>query len=528
MKRSSPRLLHETLLMSAERFPERTAIVSDEERITYADLVTTARRFAHTLRDRGVRRADRVAVFLENGVPAAVGVYGALLCGATFIVVNPQTKPDKLRYILDDAGVSALLTDARSASTAVAAAAEIATLATVVVVGPTDIDSPLIVPFDDAIRGPDHPVPEQVIPLDLAALVYTSGSTGQPKGVMLSHQNMVFTLGSLVEYLRLDSDDRILNALPLAFDYGLYQLLMAVSLGATLVLETSFSFPTRIVQRAQSEEVTVLPGVPTMFATLLSMHRERPLSMPSIRRITNTAAHLPDEYVPRLLEISPRALIFRMYGLTECKRVCYLEPELVSTKPRSVGKAIPGTEAYVLDESGEPVAPGATGTLFVRGPHVMVGYWNLPEATAHMLKPGRYPGERVLCTHDFFTVDDDGFLYFVGRSDDIIKSRGEKVSPVEVENVLATIPGVREAAVVGVDDEILGQAVQAFVVLDVGVVMDERAFRRACMARMESYMVPKVVTFVDDLPKTATGKVRRKSLLAGETSDDSVSTGSVG
>jgi long-chain acyl-CoA synthetase len=303
--------------------------------------------------------------------------------------------------------------------------------------------------------------------------------------------------------------------LPLAFDYGLYQALMAVHLGATLVLETSFSFPARVIQRVQQEQVTVFPGVPTVFATLLSLHREKPIAMPSVRRFTNTAAHLPDEYVPGLLQMAPEALVFKMYGLTECKRVCYLEPELVRDKPSSVGKAIPGTEVMVLDEAGQPVAPGTTGTLYVRGPHVMMGYWNLPEETAHMLKPGPWPGERMLCTHDLFRTDADGFLYFVGRSDDIIKSRGEKVSPVEVENVLASIPGVKEAAIVGVPDELLGQAVRAFVVLDPGVTMDERSFRRACMARLENYMVPRDVVFVDDLPKTGSGKIRRKSLVEG-------------
>lgn len=351
------------------------------------------------------------------------------------------------------------------------------------------------------------------VPLDLAALVYTSGSTGNPKGVMLSHQNMVFAQGSLVEYLRLDASDRILNLLPLAFDYGLYQALMAVHLGATLVLERTFAFPAAIVKRVVEEGVTVFPGVPTVFATLLSLHRNVPIAMPSVRRYTNTAAHLPDEYVPGLLEMSPGALVYKMYGLTECKRVCYLEPELVLAKPLSVGRAIPGTETYLLGEDGQPVGPGVTGTLYVRGPHVMLGYWNLPAETEHMLKPGKYPGERVLCTHDWFRTDEGGFLYFMGRSDDIIKSRGEKVSPVEVENALATIPGVREAAVIGVPDELLGQAVRAYVVLDPGASYTEQAFKREAMARLESFMVPRDVRFVDDLPKTATGKVRKKSLV---------------
>ena len=508
------RLLHDSLLMSAHDHPDKVALVTGDERVTYRDFLDRSLRLARALQEHGIQRGDRVAVFLENGVAAAVGIYGALLAGAVFIVVNPQTKAPKLAYVLADAGVSAIVTEGRLARVVAVASADVPSLQTVVQAGDIQAAVADVLALDTVLaETPPEPLPTSVIPLDLAALVYTSGSTGNPKGVMLSHQNMVFAQGSLVEYLRLSHDDRILNVLPLAFDYGLYQLMMAVHLSATLVLETSFSFPAKVIQRVQEEQVSVFPGVPTVFATLLSLHRENPVSMPSVRRFTNTAAHLPDEYVPGMLAMSPGALIFRMYGLTECKRVCYLEPELVLDKPSSVGKAIPGTEVFVLDAEGDRVAPGVVGTLYVRGPHVMMGYWNLPEETSHMLKPGPNPGERMLCTHDFFRVDEDGFLYFVGRSDDIIKSRGEKVSPVEVENVLASIPGVREAAIVGVNDDLLGQAIRAFVVLDPGVVMTEREFRRACMARMENYMVPRDVVFLAELPKTESGKVRRKSLV---------------
>jgi len=506
-----PRLLHDSLSLSAAAHPHKTAIVEGARRIDYAELHDRALRLAAALQGLGVRRGDRVALFLENSIETVVGVYAALYAGAAFMIVNPQTKEDKLEYVLADSGASALLSDARLSALAEKVAPRAPGLKALVRVGAA---TPASLSLDDLYAAYEpEPAPTGVIPPDLAALVYTSGSTGNPKGVMLSHQNMVFAQGSLVEYLRLSADDRILNLLPLAFDYGLYQALMTVHLGATLVLERGFAFPAAIVKRVVEEEVTVFPGVPTVFATLISTHRTAPISMPSVRRFTNTAAHLPDEYVPRLLEMSPDALIFKMYGLTECKRVCYLEPELVLSKPMSVGKAIPGTEAYVLGDDGNEVAPGETGVLYVRGPHVMMGYWNLPDETAHMLKPGKYPGERVLCTHDHFRKDEDGFLYFMGRSDDIIKSRGEKVSPAEVENALATIPGVREASVIGVPDEVMGQAVRAYVVLDDGVEYTEQAFKREALARLESFMAPRDVLFVADLPKTATGKVRKKSLL---------------
>jgi len=202
-----------------------------------------------------------------------------------------------------------------------------------------------------------------------------------------------------------------------------------------------------------------------------------------------------------------------MYGLTECKRVSYLPPEQIEQKPESVGIAIPGTEVMVLDEAGQPVKPGETGTLYVRGPHVMLGYWNQPEKTAHMLKPGSLPGERLLCTHDLFTVDQDGYLYFVGRTDDIIKSRGEKVSPVEIEKVLYGIPGIREAAVLGVPDPVLGQAVYAFVSLMEDSALSERQLKKLCSDKLEAFMVPKHVLLVSELPRTANGKLSRKLIL---------------
>ena len=531
MSRRCPRLLHDSLKLAAAEHPDKPAVVTEDERVAYRELAERAARLARGLQDRGVRRGDRVAVYLENSADLVAAIYGTLMAGAAFMVVNPQTKADKLAYVLGDAEAAAIVAEGHLAKAVAQAAADVPTLHTVLLRGVTRDAAAATLPGAvpgavpdalplDAFLSDHAPEPHDsgVLPVDLAALIYTSGSTGNPKGVMLSHQNMVFTQASVSEYLRLSTDDRILNVLPLAFDYGLYQAIMAVHLAATLVLETSFSFPARVIQRVNEEGVTVFPGVPTVFATLLSLHRDKPQRMPSVRRYTNTAAHLPDDHVPGLLEMSPDALVFKMYGLTECKRVCYLEPELVQVKPSSVGKAIPGTETFVLDDDGRVVPPGTTGTLYVRGPHVMMGYWNLPDETAHMLKPGPYPGERMLCTHDLFRTDEDGFLYFVGRSDDIIKSRGEKVSPVEVENVLAGVPGIKEAAVVGVPDELLGQAVRAYVVLDPGHAMTEREFRRACMARLENYMVPRDVVFLDELPKTGSGKVRKKSLVEAEAS----------
>jgi amino acid adenylation domain-containing protein len=506
-------LLHDGLLDSAKRVPSKIALIVEGKAHRYDNLTEEAGNLASHLCRKGLQRGDRVAIYMDNTWPCTVSIFSILMAGGTFVVVNPQTKPDKLRFILNDCGARFLISDGHLAASFVEALADAPSIESVIASGtlPSVCPRPLIA-FDAAIADPGGELPHRCIPLDLAALIYTSGSTGNPKGVMMTHQAMAFTVGSLIEYLRLRDTDRILNLLPFAFDYGLYQLLMAMSLGATLVLERSFTYPAQILNRMVAEGVTVFPGVPTVYMTLLGMHARKPLCFPSVERVTNTAAALPADIVPRLREIFPNALIYRMYGLTECKRVCYLEPELIDVKPESVGKAIPGTEVFLLSEDGRPVPPGETGVLHVRGPHVMLGYLNRPDLSAEMLKPGKLPGERVLCTQDFFRMDEEGFLYFVGRSDDIIKSRGEKVSPIEVENCLHGIPGLREAAVVGVRDSLLGEAIRAYVALEEGVSLGEKEIKAHCLARLENFMVPKEVIFLAELPKTATGKIRKKEL----------------
>ncbi len=519
------RLLQDSLIQHAGVDPTRdqAALVVDGRSGTFGELLDAARRLAGALHDRGVGRGDRVAIYLENSWTCSVAIFGTLIAGGVFVLVHPQTKAGKLEFILRDCGAGVLITDGPFAHVVLEALEPLEHPPAVLCTGaPSDrrLD-----PFDAALAA-SRPLgkPPRTIPLDLAAIIYTSGSTGSPKGVMQTHQSMVFTIGSLVEYLRLTDKDRILCVLPLSFDYGLYQLLMSISLGACLILERSFTFLGQVLGRIRDERVTVFPGVPTIFATLLAAHRRAPLSFPSVTRVTNTAAALPEEFVPGLREIFPNGLLYKMYGLTECKRVSYLEPELVDTKPGSVGKAIPGTEVYLLSSEGKPVPPGAVGTLYVRGPHIMAGYWNRPDLTAEMLKPGKLPGERVLCTHDLFRMDDEGYLYFVGRTDDIIKTRGEKVSPIEVENALHRISGVREAAVVGVPDPLLGEAICAYVVTDPTAGLTEQSLRAASSAYLESHMVPTQVILCGALPRSPNGKIDKRLLMDPSLSAQSSAT----
>jgi acyl-CoA synthetase (AMP-forming)/AMP-acid ligase II len=370
--------------------------------------------------------------------------------------------------------------------------------------------------WDAAVVGePGAPPARSCIDIDLAAIVYTSGSTGDPKGVMLTHRNMTAACTSIASYLAVREDEVILNVLPLAFDYGLYQMIMAVRAGARLVLERSFAFPAEVLRRIAEERVTGLPGVPTIFSRLLGLKSLKDYDLSSIRYVTNTGAALPVRHLLLLQDLFPGARIYSMYGLTECKRCTYLPPEDLNRKPSSVGIAIPNTEMWIVDEKDQRVGPGVVGQLVIRGATVMKGYWGKPDATARKLKPGPLPGEQVLYTGDYCWMDEEGYLYFVSRGDEIIKSRGEKVAPKEVENALMDISGVREAAVIGIPDELLGQAVKAFVVVEQGRTFDEKQLQKECQRRLESFMVPKYIAIVPGLPRTDTGKINKRDLVTG-------------
>ncbi len=500
------------LTASAARFGDKTALVAGTTRLSYAELDAMSDRLAAGLKARGVGRDDRVLVFLDNCWEAAVAIFATLKAGATFSPINASTKADKLAYIAANCDARAIISQPRLAGIVTEATGLGASFPLVVLTDPHPglldaayfgalLETPVALPLNTGID------------VDLAMLIYTSGSTGRPKGVMMTHRNIEAAATSITTYLENTPDDIILNVLPLAFDYGLYQLLMSVKIGATLVLEKSFAFPQAIFATMRNEKVTGFPLVPTMAAMILNMKDLAPGSFPDLRYISNTAAALPPAHIARLRELLPGTTIFSMYGLTECKRCTYLPPARLEDKTGSVGVAIPNTEAFVVDDDGRRVAPGEVGQLVIRGPHVMQGYWANPEATAKALRPGPNPWEKVLYTGDLFYADADGFLYFVGRTDDIIKTRGEKVAPKEVEAVLSACPGVVESVVVGRSDPVLGQSIHAIVVAS-DPALTERDVIRHCARALEEFMVPKSVEFRDSLPKTDTGKVSRR--LAAE------------
>lgn len=516
--------LESFLERSASAFPDKTALIVGSERLTYVDLDLRANRLAHALLRSGVTRGDRVAVFLPSSSLAVVAIFAALKAGAVFLPVNPTTKKKKLRYILADCNAKALVTTEqllRSLEGGGITAAEAPSLKCTVVERRMDQesnagsgDTRVLIDYGSVIQDdgcPGEPPPGGASEQDLASLIYTSGSTGAPKGVMLTHRNMVSATDSINAYIKNVYDDVIGGVLPLSFDYGLYQCFLAFQVGATLLLEKSFAYPVRTLETFSREGVTGFPIVPTIAALLLQLDLQQH-DLGALRYITNTGAALPTSAIERIRKVLPRVEIISMYGLTECKRVSYLPPSEIDRRPDSVGKAMPNVDVWIEDKSGDRVATGEIGQLVVRGPNVMKGYWGLAEETDKCLGVDPATGYRVLYTGDLFRQDDDGYLYFVARQDEVIKTKGQKVSPREVEEVVLTLDGVVEAAVCGVEDDVLGQRVTAFVVLGKDVMLEASDVIAHCRRNLEDFMVPGRVEIRDALPKTDSGKVSKAQL----------------
>lgn len=514
--------IEEFLEHNAERTPEKTALICGPHHLTYAALETRSNQLAHVLLSNGLCRWDRVVVYAPNCLETALAVFAVLKAGGVFVLVNPTTKREKLTYILNNCRATALITVDRLLPTVLGATSETPYLRVVLAGGtkPDQLPPPregrCWLSLEAASQcQPSQPCARKNIDVDLAALIYTSGSTGRPKGVMMTHSNIVSAMTSITTYLENTSNDVILNVLPLSFDYGLYQLLMACKIGGTLVLEQSFTYPYATLETLVRERVTGFPIVPTICSILLQMELST-YRFPHLRYITNTAAALPVEHIRKLRRAFPEVKIYSMYGLTECKRVSYLPPAQIDIRPGSVGRGMPNEEVYIVDEQNQRLPPNVVGELVVRGANVMKGYWELPEETDRVLKPGPFPNEKVLYTGDLFRADEDGYLYFVGRKDDIIKTRGEKVSPREVEDVLSAHPKVAEAAVIGVPDDTLGNAICAFVTLKPGAATDERELLGFCADRLEDFMVPKFVQIRAALPKSSNGKIAKRELSLQE------------
>ena len=507
-------LVHELLEERARRSPHSTFLIADGESHTFAGIDARSSAIAAGLDDLGVRAGDRVAIVLPNSTAFVASLYGVLKAGAVVVALNPDTTAERLAFVLADCEVRVVIATAALRVVAGEAVAASESVVAVVWDGPGSLagDLTLDALAASASSGDAVHAGARRIDADLAAIIYTSGSTGTPKGAMLTHRNLRSSAASIAAYLGNQPDDVVAGILPMSFGYGMQQVLVGAQVGYAVLVERSFVFPVDVMARIVEHRVTGLPGVPSLFSAILGLPHLADLDLSAVRYLTNAAANLPVPFIPRLQAAFPRASVFCMYGLTECTRVSYLDPARLHDKAGSVGMAIPNMEAWVQLPDGRRAAPGEVGELVVRGSGVMPGYWRRPAETADALRPGPLGEDRVLHTGDQFRADADGFLYYVGRTDDVFKTRGEKVAPREIEGVLYELDSVAEAVVIGVPHELDGQAVKAFVVPRAGAVLDEAIVRRHCRRRLPSHLVPRFVEVRASLPRTESGKIRRTEL----------------
>ena len=501
---------------NAEKTPNKEALIFYDRRLTYMEIENFANSLGNALLGLGLHKLDRVAIYLENSVESVISIFGIIKAGGIFVIINPQTKTRELEYILSDCQVNFLITDS---PLLLDNTTDFSNIKLILITTDTNqlnkfVENKDIYIFWDIINQSSSKRPSNTcIDIDLCSLIYTSGSTGKPKGVMLNYQNLISSANSIIEYLENTHEDIILNCLPLSFDYGLYNILMPFKFGGTVILEKSFIYPFQLIGRVNQEKVNCLPLVPTIITLLLQVKKLEKYNFSNIRYITSTGQVLPSKHIFRLSQLFPQTKIFSMYGLTECKRVLYLPPDQLLKKPTSVGKAIPNTEVYVVNKNGEKISqPGEIGELMVRGSNVMQGYWNLPEETAKVLQRGTYSSEKILRTGDLFKMDEEGYLYFIARKDDMIKTGGEQVSPKEIENILYELDGINEVVVFGIEHEILGQAIKVSLVLEEDSELTEKEILEYCSLHLEKYMIPKYIDLRKELPKTLTGKLSRNEL----------------
>jgi len=367
--------------------------------------------------------------------------------------------------------------------------------------------------WDDIMASFDGKAPpfETCEPRSAAAIIYTSGTTGKPKGVTLSHGNLASNTESILAYLGLTHEDRCLNLLPFYYSYGNSVLHTHLAVGATLVLQNNQAYMHNVLRLIEAERITGFPGVPSTYALILSRFNLSNYVFSSLRYMTQAGGALAPAHINRLREALPHVRFFVMYGQTEATaRLTYLPPEMLEHKPGSAGIPILNVRLEIRDEQGNPAPRGTVGEIYAAGPNIMLGYWNDPEATVEVVRDG------WLRTHDIGYMDGDGYVFIQGRSGDIIKSGGHRINPRDIEEVIAELDAVGEVVVLGMYDEILGEAIRAIVVLRPGAAVDAADIREHCMRRLPLFKVPRRIEFSSDLPRTATGKIRRH-LLAAET-----------
>ncbi|MFL6657062.1 MAG: acyl-CoA ligase (AMP-forming), exosortase A system-associated [Massilia sp.] len=509
-------LVHDFIFHAARRAPVDRALVYGAQQLTFADLAQAVDAAAQTLLHTGLGRAERVAVYLEKRIENVAACFGATLAGAVFVPVNPLLKAEQVAYILADCNVRVLVTSAERLRQLTDILSSCRDLHTVLVVGATG-ELPQLAGIAVQAWAPaaGHRAAHRVIDTDMAAILYTSGSTGNPKGVVLSHRNMVAGAMSVASYLDLSPQDRVLAVLPLSFDYGLSQLTSAFHAGACVVL-LNHLFARDIVKAVAEHAITGLAAVPPLWIQLAQL--DWPAQC-SLRYLTNSGGHMPVTTVAALRAALPEASLFLMYGLTEAFRSTYLPPSELARRPDSMGRAIPNAEVLVVRPDGTLCDDDEPGELVHRGALVSLGYWNDAARTAERFRPapGQDPAlplvEMAVWSGDTVRRDADGYLYFIGRTDDMIKVSGYRISPSEVEEAVHAADLVSEVAAFGVAHPVLGHAIVLLAVARQGAEVAPALLLKECQRRLPAYMVPAHIDIRSEaFPRNPNGKIDRKLL----------------
>lgn len=511
--------LPDMLVDGAKKHPDRGLLHHKNQWHSYGELAALTGKMSSFLVDKGVQPGDRVVFVLENSVDYLTAYYGALRAGAVGVALNHNTVAGEIATVLNDCTPRVIVAQ-RSVLKHVAGALESApsSLKLLITVGgamPPDhlhgVETLKLGEALDAAPSEAVDVPRQST--DLCSIIYTSGTTGSPKGVMLSHRNLLANCESIVEYLKLTESDRVMCVLPFFFSYGNSLLTTHMMVGGSLVLHNGFVFPNVILDTMLEQQCTGFSGVPSTYALLMHRSKFKSMSFPELRYATIAGGGLPGPAQAELQSVIPQTTIFNMYGQTEgAARLSYLEPHRFDEKLGSIGRGIPGVELRVVGSDGEPVSPGSTGEIIARGENIMMGYWNSPEETAQVLRDG------WLWTGDLATVDDDGYVFIVSRKKDIIKSGAFRIGPNSIESALIEHPLVAEVAVVGAPDKLMGEAIVAYIVLKPESIVNEKEMMKHCHSLLPAYKVPKVYKFVETLPKTASGKIQKHVLRDQEES----------
>lgn len=509
--------LGDFLRRNADVAPANEAVADGRGSISNAELVDLVERFAAGLLQSGTQTGDRVAVFLDKQREVVVAILGCLLARCAFVPVNPVLKSRQVHHILSDSGARLLVTS-RARWNSLDAPPP--TLETVILV---DRNAPVDAPRErdwcawlDCDPNVGRTAGDKALETDLAAIFYTSGSTGRPKGVAVTNRNLVVGATSVAQYLENSPQDTILACLPLSFDAGFSQISTALASGAKVVLH-NYLLAKDVPRACAAHGVTGLTAVPPLWFQLLQTQWPDH-ARAHLRYFANTGGHMPKPTLSRLRELFPKATPYLMYGLTEAFRSTYLPPSEVDRRPDSIGKAIPNAEIRVVRPDGSSCEPHEVGELVHRGPLVACGYWNDPKRTAERfrsapdLQPGSGITEVAVWSGDMVRTDEDGFLYFVGRRDDMIKTMGYRVSPTEIEEIALGDPSVSEAAAFGVPHPTMGQAVFLVVVGDEHSQPDCQAITSAIRHKLPSYMAPACVFALDSLPHSPNGKIDRRRL----------------